>query len=375
MKTGWLLQAGIVLAVGVMGLVSCTKEQLDRYTTRSGNTVTLSLPGSSDGKKPNSQEPGSPNAGGSSNQRTSNITTLDGDAPTSSSGSSNQKTSTITTPEGDAPTSNSGSRALGSGSSGPDVNGLRIGMPIAEARATFKSHVLKSDILRKYYKETSKTLATKVPGQHVPVAVPNGHYINSFETRGEQSPYTYYVLFAPVPGREEIVSLSRTDYLVPSKKPTFDAFEKTLFEKYGTPTYSEEPNAFRGGVSLYWSYNSDGTLQKPGFIKDIPYCANYKGGAESVGTDRGDWVFMLPGIYPKFEQLPARCGAIQLVVTMGFDSKYVGRETFISSYTVYMNGFDAVIRALKTSKAIVDQAQADESKTAIKKGQQQKPDF
>jgi hypothetical protein len=281
-------------------------------------------------------------------------------------------------PAGDTPASDSGSKSGGSGGLGPDVLGLRIGTTPPEARAIFKSRILVSDSLRKMYQEYSKTLVFEdSPGQHVPL--PNGNYLNSLKTGGSPDGVSMHglsVAFAPVPGHEGIVSLTRQVVFPEGKKPTVDAFEKTLFEKYGTPTYSDPESR----QSYLWSYDSNGTLQKPGFIKDIGYCGSAERWARDnldQNRDGGDWVFVLSGLGdPKFEQLPARCGAILLHVWTDFDGiRYAGPSTLIKGHYVSMQGYDAAIRALKVAGAIIDKAQAEASAAAIKKGQKQKPDF
>jgi hypothetical protein len=267
-------------------------------------------------------------------------------------------------PAAAAPTSDSGSTSIGSAASGPDVIGLRIGMSPDEARAIFKSRVLTSDAMRKGYKELSSTLAWKVPGRGIQMPVSNGNYIQGFTANGshdDQSVHNFTVWFSAVPGQEKLLSLSRSDDLLGSKKPTLGAFEKTLFEKYGTPTYRYEPDR-SGGYYFMWNYDSNGKLHNPGFTKDLNSC-NQPITAGWMWNDQ------------EFEQQSVRCGAIFLIVNMGFDGTYVGRETLIRNYKVRMEGFDMAMRENKISRAIINKEQAAASEAAIKKGQQQKPEF
>jgi hypothetical protein len=266
-------------------------------------------------------------------------------------------------------TSESESKSVGSG--GPDVLGLRIGMTLAEARAIFKSRILVPDKYRKGYTETPSSLMIRLPNGLSGGLVPSGNYIDRIEAGWQGDGYSlhnFVVHFTPVPGHQEIVSLARLEELKSSTKPTFDAFEKTLLGKYGTPTHSDQVSGAL--FNYYWSYDSNGTLQKPGSIKDIPRCqskVSMRGSTFGVLNRLGD---------QQFEQFPAQCGAIFLHVYGRFDGNtYHGRDTLVDLYEVYMTGFDTTLRAHDTANAIIDKASADASAAAIQKGQQQKPEF
>lgn len=146
-----------------------------------------------------------------------------------------------------APESNSVSNSVDSDSSGPDVTGLRIGMTPDQTRPIIKSRVLISDSLQKSYTEKMAALGFNVPAQGVSGAVPNGKYLNALTVDGGSDVITRHqlaVVFAPVPGHEEIVSVRREVVFPADKKPNYDVFEKTLTEKYGTPTLSYPPRLF-----------------------------------------------------------------------------------------------------------------------------------
>src|SRR5437016_12088557 len=115
--------------------------------------------GASGSGKPNSQKPASANA----------------------SRSLDRRSNTVDSPAGDATTSKSGSKSVGSGGSGPDVIGLRIGMAPDQARELFKSHGFGSSTKSSNrpfdsYAESSNTLALNLPGQ-APQPVPNTKYV------------------------------------------------------------------------------------------------------------------------------------------------------------------------------------------------------
>jgi hypothetical protein len=303
--------------------------------------------GASGSGKPNSQKPASPNA----------------------SHSPDQRSNTIDTPAGDAAKSKNGSKSVGNGGAGPDVIGLRIGMAPHQAHEMIKSHGFGSST-KSPYAETSNTLTFSLPGQ-APQPVPNTNYvarisgaINDIKyPAAESSGGLLTVFFGPVPGQEEIVLLNRTEYIPASKKPTVDAFVKTLVEKYGTPTelLPDSPGTYR------WRYDSNGTLRKPAPATSFVGCPRLRPGVVEFQPLES------PLMIQEYKLSSPKCGAIFLEVALGFEGfNYAGPGTLIKNYTTHMTGLDATIRTLEAAKRIIDKAQAEAIGAAIKKGQQQK---
>jgi hypothetical protein len=309
--------------------------------------------GASGNGKPNSQKPASPTPSRLPDQRSNTIDSL----------------------AGDSVTSKPGSKSVGSGGSGPDVIGLRIGMAPHQAREMFKSHGFESSTKSTNrpvasYAESSNTLAFSLPGQ-APQPVPNTNYvarisgaINDIKyPAAESSGGILTVFFGPVPGQEEIVLLNRTEYIPASKKPTVDAFVKTLVEKYGTPTelLPDSPGTYR------WRYDSNGTLRKPAPATSFVGCPRLRPGVVEFQPLES------PLMIEAYKLSAPKCGAIFLEVALGFEGfNYAGPGTLIKNYTTHMTGLDVTIRALEAAKRIVDKAQIEASGAAIKKGQQQK---
>jgi hypothetical protein len=292
--------------------------------------------------------------------------------------SPDQRSNTIDSPAGYAATSKGGSKSVGSGGSGPDVIGLRIGMTPAQAREMFKSHGFGSSTKSSngpvdIYAEDSNTLAFSLPGK-APQSVPHTNYVARISgaihdikyPTTESSGGLVTVFFGPIPGQEGIVLLNRTEYIPASKKPTVDAFVKTLVEKYGTPTelLPNSPGTYR------WRYDSNGTLRKPTPATSFVGCPRLKPGVVEFQPLES------PLMIQEYKLSVPRCGAIFLEVAVGFEGfNYTGPATLIKNYTTHMTGLDATIRALEAAKGIVDKAQAEASGAAIKKGQQQKLDI
>jgi hypothetical protein len=254
--------------------------------------------------------------------------------------------------------------------SSPDMLGLHIGTTPAEARAIFKSRILVSDDLRQAYREVSASLEYFAQGNMAPL--PNGTYLQTI-TLVDKS---WLVAFTPVPGHECIQSIMRAVLYPQGSQPTLDVFEKTLVEKYGPPTGDfrrlSPPDRAAGqelGNTIYWSYDRNGTLRKPGSGR-VGRCLQrsfwHRGGGMANFT-HGD---------PEVAKLPAQCGAIFLSVKIMLeDNLNLGSDTLVASYEEYMMGFDAIIRAWEKAGAIIDNAQADASAAAIKKEQEQNPGF
>ena len=287
------------------------------------------------------------------------------------SGFPDQRSETIDSPAAHPATSKLGSRSVGGGGSGPDVIGLRIGMTPDQARQKFKSHGFGSSAKspnRPYdsYTESSNSLTYNLPGQ-APQPVPHTKYVAQISgaireikvPATENSGDVLTIFFGPIPGEGGIVLLNRTEYLPASKRPTVAAFEKTLVEKYGTPTELQP-----GSPGIYrWRYDRSGTLHKPAPATSFVGCPRLKPGVVEFQPVRS------PLMIQEYKLAVPKCGAIFLEVDLGFaDFKYTGPGTLIKNYTTHMTGLDATIHALDAAKEIVDKAQAEASAVAVKKG-------
>lgn len=151
--------------------------------------------------------------------------------------------------------------------------------------------------------------------------------------------------------------LNRTEYIPASKKPTVDAFAKTLAEKYETPTelLLDSSGTYR------WRYDSNGIPRKPTPATSFVGCHRLKPSIvefQPLGS---------PLLIQEYKQSALRCGAIFLELVVGFEGfNYAGPGTLIKNYTAHMTGLDATIHALEAAKVIVDRAHAKASGAAIK---------
>jgi hypothetical protein len=240
---------------------------------------------------------------------------------------------------------------------GPDVLGLRIGTTPEAARTIFKSRILVSDNYKKNYRELFTMLTYNIPAQGV--SGPVGEYLSRLQVPD------LYVLFTPLPKHEGIVSIRRLVDFPDGKKPTYDSFEKTLAEKYGTPTYYEV------GLSV-WIYDSNGTLQKHRNKEEMLSCQNKV--QQLLAGGGSDWALNYD---PNMFGVPVeQCGAVFFSVALKNNMYSKGGGTaVVDGHDTCLVGFDAAIHASKEARALIDRAAAVAGEAAIKKAQQQKPDL
>ncbi len=291
-------------------------------------------------------------------------------ASSNTSRTPDQRSSAIDSPAGDVASNTGRSKPIGRSGSGPEVLGLRIGMAPDQAREMFRSHGFGSSTKSPNrpldsYAEVSNTLTMGLPGQ-ASQPVRNTNYLARISgamndvkyPATESSGGLLTVFFGPVPGQERIVLLNQTEYIPASKKPTVDAFAKTLVEKYGTPT-ELPPNSLG---TYRWRYDSNGMLRKPTSATSFAGCPRLKPGNvefQPLGS---------PLMIQEYKQATPQCGAIFLEVVVGFEGfTYAGPGTLIKNYTTHMTGLDATIHALETAKGIVEKAQAEPSVAMTKK--------
>src|SRR5262249_21693930 len=143
-------------------------------------------------------------------------------------------------------------------------------------RAVFKANVLVSPSIQKNYREQFATLES----------VANSKFLSVVSASGDEADGTtkqLWAVFAPVPEHDTLVSLHRVEGIPARKRPTFDAFRSSLIEKYGVPTSADAASP----ALFWWSFDGEGALKPPGFIKDMGYC---RGTQQKV--DDSQWVLL-----------------------------------------------------------------------------------
>jgi len=254
-----------------------------------------------------------------------------------------------------------------SSGSGPDVLGLRIGMAPSDARAIIKSRPRWA-----HYFEQPATLAFSLPGPSGSVTqrITGADFIGGIKADGRNpdgGSNAFTLRFSAIPGREELVYIYRQAQISPDKKPTYEAFLKTLTDKYGAPTYLDPINP----SFITWSFNNKGTPYKSRdfshFAKACLGFASNNGLGWSAGEDKES--VNLP-------RLIRDCGATVIQVYFGFDGViFAGPQTLVNNYTTTMVGLEATAHGQKIAQGIIDEARQKASSKAINAGQQQKPEL
>jgi len=273
-----------------------------------------------------------------------------------------------------AKTSNTATAATGP--TGPDVIGLRIGMTPAEARAIFKAREFGLTKKRnEFLQEHSTSLAFRFPGSTA-IGLEGvtffdairGNKVDSDGNPGRDfdpqnlDTNQLEALFTPTPGQETVFKVTRSVLISQSKRPTFDAFKKTLIEKYGTPTYwdPKNPGAF------HWSYDGNGAQRKADSKTNWAGCPRENAMDENAYVQQEN--------LRKFKGEAAGCGAIVLSVQLAFQGAlYRGEETPISNYTARLFGYDLIVHGIDVVTAMREKAKVGIVESQRKQGQQQKP--
>jgi hypothetical protein len=255
------------------------------------------------------------------------------------------------------------------GGIGPDVLGFRIGMTPDEARGVLRAKVFPTGDFEKTYKEDFRSLAFTISGRPQQ-EIPNSKYLSWFRLNGFDTDRANKLIqgaFSPEPGRESLVSIKRVEILPPQKHAPFETFRTAMVEKYGPPTRWDPkwPGIFA------WHFDAAGELKKPDSVDKPAACL----GAQAVVEEEPGWV--LGGLLrtPTFEQLPERCGAIVIHVTLGFERAYASPDTMVKQYNTYLIGWGAAVRAVHAATETIEKAKSDAGAAAVREGQKQKPNL
>lgn len=169
------------------------------------------------------------------------------------------------------------------GSAGPDLLGIRVGMTPEEALSILKARAPKEKWqtvnVQLKFEDAKQTRAN----------VPNGTFRAVLENKRAHSALNHYVVFlTPTPGKEHVVAVLRIQNFG-QDRPLFDQVIAGLIEKYGKPSYREEPKY--GGGKLVWAFDADGKSRPLGIAKST---ANSRGfpctnGVALPYLDPGGW--------------------------------------------------------------------------------------
>lgn len=261
-------------------------------------------------------------------------------------------------------------RVSGKGISGPEVLGLRIGMGPADVRRVYTERGFK-------FKEGLDSYDTHELGRTdtgQPISLKYIYHLHGVFDGGAGSAFQIVrVVFTPTPGRERIMGIKRETRNPVNKYPTLAAFEKSLIEKYGIPSYkdsmNETPKKYR------WVFDREGKLQSPSDFfdwSDFDVCA---------GPPFDSRLSLHDSNMSEIQEISDRamstkCGSIALDIKAGFlDSAYNGPETLIDEYSMELSGYDEYIGSAIATKLELAALLENQRKKAVSKGQVIKPDF
>jgi len=269
--------------------------------------------------------------------------------------------------------SSGGSKAAGSGGAGPDVIGLRLRMTPAEVELALKTrpnlkNIHASHGIWKYPRPNSNTYADIPGGQFHSLTrgYDDAHLKNQFGTYGPIGEGVI-VHFAPVPGKERVVGVSRIQNLPEGKQPEYDTLIKSFIEKYGTPTFRSAD-----GQRIAWMYDANFQLKAKSTTDP------YKACIEVPRTNRGTihnlernitWELARPDNSAAGSL--SRCGEVTLsvIVWRAQNSPLAG------SLETRLSGFGDMLKAQQAVDQIINTAQKNATGKQIEKAKQNKPDL
>lgn len=258
-------------------------------------------------------------------------------------------------------------RVAGRGPIGPDVTGLRIGMTPDDVRAIFKARgfrapneVFKGSLAGKSSDgKFSATLKEKSLESML------GDQI--YKTKDEM----ITVNFTPdPPGYERVMTITRI-ISQPRGGPTFDSFDRTVIEKYGTPTYSKTQKSSRtnsiSSKRYFWVFDSNGSLQRPYLFQESDY--DICGGNYTVIGRRGIYAESMDSIQRMHDKVSPQCGNINIQMYVSV------RNMLVNNYSTYMQGYDEFFRSALAARARANTYAESEYNKTIKSGEMVTPDL
>lgn len=275
-----------------------------------------------------------------------------------------------------ADTSGELNRVSGKGVYGPDIMGMQIGMTAPEAIKFLSS---------KGFEINKEPSSMDMNDKHKNKKEDLPYLMKIFALT--KTPYPVKeneisIMFTPLSGRERTMSIFRKVSFPDGKQPTWDTFIKSVFEKYGSPTY-EHSILFKGikePANYWWLFDKNGVPLKP----DPAFAKAFANGADRLTcfapltTHRGEqlYTYSMDEIIKIDHSLPASCGGIYIQMTgLGFVGKFTGGNTLVKNYWISMDSYDEYMGSAKEARELLDGIHAKENKRAVEIGKEQKPDL
>lgn len=268
-------------------------------------------------------------------------------------------------------------KVKGTGGAGPDVIGLRLRMTPAEIAA-----VIKARANLKEFREYSSVLQYRSPnGTYADLPGGDFHRHSHAYQVGDRfrgNDEEVLVFFAPVPGKDLAVGVSRYQQFPDGKEPDYDTVIKSLLAKYGKPSARSRPGTLE---SLVWLY--DGNLKPKSKSVDLNSLAcqgvpaaskNAPGAGSSSGSGSDDVNWALTAYNVQENAIKCSETILSVSVTRRMVSPQQPSPLVIGIDT-RLSGLGDILSAQKEGKQVIA---AQENKALGKeaaKAKQRKPDL
>lgn len=270
----------------------------------------------------------------------------------------------------DASSQSGPERVFGKGPVGPDVIGLKIGMTPNDARNNIKTKGLK---IRKNGEEFFGLLGISSDGNTM--WLPNVKYLKKIsalkEVKEGHQEEILRIYFSPSEsGNERIMGVHRASKLGEGNRPTIDAFENTIFEKYGKPIHAKKKAGTYGNQRHYfWIYDSNGNAKTEDFAPSLYQLCVKEGVLHEDALNDIYSEKLLNSLQEFSNKFPTACGNISLQIILGMEGNIV------TNHTTSLQGYDEWLGSSLSAKKFANEAAEKNYREKIKKGESIKPDI
>ena len=195
------------------------------------------------------------------------------------------------------------------------------------------------------------------------------------------------VFFAPVPGKDLAVGISRYQMFPDGKQPDYDTVIKALIDKYGKPSGRDGGTLLEG---LFWLYDANlKPISKPKSIAfnrtvcdGVPDASTYKNGRSPYGMDffygnrEANWALDPDNNSFTKENIVKKCGETILSVSIYRRSLSSGKQSpLVNIIDTRLSGLVDVLAAQQEASRIVAMHQKNSLGKEAAKAKQRKLDL
>ncbi len=252
----------------------------------------------------------------------------------------------------------------------PDVLGIKIGMPVAEARLLVAGHDPKAKYLETKAQVVypgSDARDAKVPGAYISgVANSTGHPVTSALPDKEDA---LTLMFTPTPGAERVETVARHFFVKRVEDQfSFDALKASFVTKYGKPSNEQDSNTLH---TMLWRRNAQPVPRE----KDNAFMINVVCPAfvQAVNAENRSLIGGIPVRREFLARAKTNCGDSYLVVTLRTANPLAPEnQRLADSYTVTLIGVSVIVEgmdqadiAIAADKALHDKENLERAKRNV----------